>query len=219
MAALCSRCGHYIFVLWLLLLSIFFFLLAYSQLSQIGCLPYFHRWCGLIANLGYRSETCCTQLTEKYRTQKIAKNSPSGHHCSTLLGHIFVTKARINNRKTNLLNSHILPTCPHNMVNFGPLAAVIRWRVWGTPANFKGFCILAVLLHGTVVVGVSQTLQHWTEGATYIWQGGHILVYLFCQMIAVQCDCMEIDSVLAVSSVRLCCVVSGLSHHTSVILH
>jgi len=29
------------------------------------------------------------------------------------------------------------------------------------------------LLHGTPVVGVSQTLRHWTEGATCIRQGGH----------------------------------------------
>jgi len=58
-------------------------------------------------------------------------------------------------------------------VNFGLLAAEICWRVWGTPANFNRFRILAVLLHGTLVVGVSQTLRHWTKGATYIRQGGH----------------------------------------------
>jgi len=51
--------------------------------------------------------------------------------------------------------------------------AEICWRVWGTHANFNGFRILAALLHGTLVVGVSQTLQRWTEGATYIRQGGH----------------------------------------------
>jgi len=45
------------------------------------------------------------------------------------------------------------------MVNFGPVAAEICWRVWGTPANFFGFCILAALLHGTLVVGISRTLQ------------------------------------------------------------
>jgi len=56
-----------------------------------------------------------------------------------------------------LLNSNISPTCLHNTVNFGVLAAEIRWRVWGTPANFNGFRILAALLHGTLVVGVSQT--------------------------------------------------------------
>jgi len=68
----------------------------------------------------------------------------------------------------NLLNIDTSSTCPHNI-----LMAEIRWRVWGPPANFNGFHVLAALLHGTVVVGVSQALRHWTEGATYIWQGGH----------------------------------------------
>jgi len=72
-----------------------------------------------------------------------------------------------------LLNSNISSTCPHNIENFGPLAAEICWRVWGTPATFNGFRILAALLHGTVVVGVSQTLQRWRDSATYIWQGSH----------------------------------------------
>ena len=73
----------------------------------------------------------------------------------------------------NLLNSITSSTCPGNMVNFGLLTAEIRWRVWGTPANFNGFRVLAALLHSTLVVGVSQTLRRWTEGATYIRQGGH----------------------------------------------
>jgi len=45
------------------------------------------------------------------------------------------------------------------MVNFGPLAAKIGLPVWGTPANFNGFRVLAALLHGTLVVGVSETLR------------------------------------------------------------
>jgi len=32
-------------------------------------------------------------------------------------------------------------------------------RVWGTPANFNGFRVLAALLHGTLRLGVSQTLR------------------------------------------------------------
>ena len=35
----------------------------------------------------------------KYTTQKIAKNSQSGHHRTTLLGYIFANKARIDNQK------------------------------------------------------------------------------------------------------------------------
>jgi len=76
MAALLSRCGHYnIFVLWFLLLSFYLFLfLAYSQPSQIGCLPYFHTRCGLTANLGCRSETCCsTRLAENTGRKKSPK--------------------------------------------------------------------------------------------------------------------------------------------------
>jgi len=95
----------------------------------------------------------------KYRTQKIAKKSPSGHYRTTVSGYIFTTKAHIDNWK-NLLNSNISPTFPYNMVNFGRLTAEICWRVWGIPANFNEFCILAALLHGTLVVGVSQTLLH-----------------------------------------------------------
>ena len=34
-------------------------------------------------------------------------------------------------------------TCPHNMVNFGRLAAEIHPVVWGIPANFNGFRVLA----------------------------------------------------------------------------
>jgi len=44
------------------------------------------------------------------------KNSPSGHHCTTLSGYIFATKAHIDNRKKNLLNS-----------NISPHVATIRW--------------------------------------------------------------------------------------------
>jgi len=47
----------------------------------------------------------------------------------------------------------------YNMVNFDKLADEIGPVVWGTPANFNGFRVLAALLHGSQVVGVSQTLQ------------------------------------------------------------
>jgi len=42
----------------------------------------------------------------------------------------------------NLLSSSISSRCPHNMVNFGLLAAEIGPVVWGTPANFNGFRVL-----------------------------------------------------------------------------
>jgi len=58
------------------------------------------------------------------------------------------------------------------MVNFGQLAAEIVSLLWGTPANVKGFRILAALLHGTLLVGASQVAAL-NRGATCIRQGGH----------------------------------------------
>jgi len=108
----------------------------------------------------------------KCRTQKVVKNLPSGHHHTTLSGYIFATKAHVDNWK-NLLSSNISSTCPHNIANFGPLAAEIGLPVWDTPAIFNGFRVLAALLHGSQVVSVGQTLRRWTEGATYVRQGDH----------------------------------------------
>ena len=125
-----------------------------------------------------------------YSTQKLAKKSPSGHHHTTLSSFIFSTKACIDNWK-NLLNSNISPTRPYNMVNFGLLAAEIRSLVWGTPAHFNGFRVLAALLHGTLVVGVSETLRRWTEGHLYLAGRpsrralAHILVLFFNFMVFV----------------------------------
>jgi len=85
-------------------------------------------------------------------TIKIAILAPS-HNLSDC---IFATKARIDNRK-NLSNSDTSSTCHDNMANFGLLTGEIGSGVWGTPANFKWFCVLTALLHGTLVVVVSQT--------------------------------------------------------------
>jgi len=165
----------------------------------------------------------------KYRTQEIAKKSPSAHHHTTLSGCIFASKGRIDNRK-KILTSNTSSTCPQNMANFGPLTADIGSGVLGTSENFNGFRVLASLLatsltggqrnfarclavywtatwnihfrgllppNGilpcakctlrpilafsyigsvtarTPAAGVSQTLRRWTQGATYIRQGGH----------------------------------------------
>ena len=127
--------------------SFFFFLcffLTESQPSQIGCLPYFHTWCGPSANLECRSQMYCMRLSGN----AACKKSPSGHHRTTLSDHIFATKACIDNRKKNLLSSNTSSTRPDNMVNFGPLTAEIDWRVWGTPSYVNGYRVLAVLLHG-----------------------------------------------------------------------
>ena len=89
----------------------------------------------------------------------MSQNSPPGHHHTTLSGCIFTTKACTDNREKNLLNGNISSTCPHNMVNFGPLAAEIGLPVWGTPTNFNGFCVLTLLLNQRRSADVNQTLH------------------------------------------------------------
>jgi len=59
-----------------------------------------------------------------------------------------------------LVKDQYLPTCPDNMVNFGPLTAEIRSGVWGTQANFNGFRVLAALLHDILVVARLATIGH-----------------------------------------------------------
>jgi len=89
--------------------------------------------------------------------KKVAKN----RHLGTIPQLCRAISSQLRHVSTigkNLLSSNISPTCPHNMVNFGPLAALIVSLVWGTPGNFNGFHVLAALLHGTLVVGVSQTV-------------------------------------------------------------
>jgi len=100
------------------------------------------------------SEVCCTQLAGSTGRKK----SPFWHHRTILSGYMFGTEPCVDNRK-NLLNINTSSTCPDNMVNFGLLTAEICWQVWGTHADFNGFRDSAVLLHGTLVVGVSQTLR------------------------------------------------------------
>jgi len=151
MAALCNRAGHYIFALSFLSSFFFFFLLfflAESQRPQIGCLPYFHTWCGPSANL-----ECIMQVWNvlhaarwKYRTQK-------NRHFGTIAQFCRAVSSQLRHVSTigkNLLNNDTSSTCSHNMVNFGLLTTEIRWRVWGTPANFNGLRVLTALLHCTL---------------------------------------------------------------------
>jgi len=85
------------------------FSLDYSQPSQIGCLPYFHTWCGLNANLGCRCETCCTRLAEntgRKKSSKIRHLGPIAQLCRT----ISLQLRHASTIGKNLLNSNI---CPH----------------------------------------------------------------------------------------------------------
>ena len=78
------------------------------------------------------------------------------------------------------------------MMNFGPLAAEIISLVWGTPANFNGFCFLAALLHGTLVVGFSQTAAF--GRGRHLCSTGRPSLWAFAHISSFQCfTCLLID--------------------------
>jgi len=82
-----------------------------------------------------------------------------------------------------MLNSNIPP--PYvlsNMANFGPLAAEISLPVWGTPANFNGFRVLALLLHQRHSKEVTETLHDVWPSLGLVFLGA-----LICQLNFARC--------------------------------
>jgi len=75
----------------------------------------------------------------KYRTQKNRHFGTIAQLCRAISSEL----RHVSTIRKNLLNSNASSTCPDN------ITAEICWLAWGTPANFNGFCVLAVLLHGT----------------------------------------------------------------------
>jgi len=143
------------------------------------CLPYFHTWCGPSANLECRSETCCTRLAANAGPKKVSKNCHLGS-IAQLCRAISSQLRPVLTIGKNFLSSNISSRCPHNMVNFGPLAAEIVSLVWDTPGNFNGSRILAASLHSTLVVVISQTaalnrVRHlYLAGRPSRWASAHI---------------------------------------------
>jgi len=120
----------------------------------------------------------------KYRTQKVVKKSPSGHHRTNLSGYIFATKARIDNWE-KLLSSNISSTRARNMVNFGPLAAEIG-PVVGAPqlistgfASWKRYCT-ALQYWASNFAALNRGRHLYSAGRPSRWALAHILVRLCC---------------------------------------
>jgi len=87
-------------------------------------------------NLECRSETCCARLAENTGRKKVPKNRHLGT-IAQLCRAISLQLSHISAIGKNLLSSNISSTCPHNMVNFGQLAAEIGPVVWGHPCKFQ----------------------------------------------------------------------------------
>jgi len=168
MVALCNRADHYIFMLWFVLL---FFPHLISRL-EIGCLPYFHTWCGPSVNLEGRSEMWCTRLAENTGRKKVAKNCHLGtiaqlcRAISSQLRHVLTIGEKL------VKQQYVLQMSPQ----YGELRPTSGWDHFVSLGHHTKFQLVSRLGSVTarhVVVGVSQTLRRWIEGATYVWQGDH----------------------------------------------
>jgi len=103
-----------------------------------------------------------------------------------------------------LLNSHISPIRPRDVVNFGRLAAEIDSVVWGTPANFNGFRVLASLLQRRRSTEANRTLHN-------LWPSPGLVHYVcifggscpgteFCQVQNSLCLSLELSYIRSVTA-------------------
>ena len=84
-----------------------------------------------------------------------------------------------------MLNSNIFPTRPYNMVNFGPLTAEVRWRVWVTPSKFQRVSRLGSVTawHSSSgcqpnFAALNRGRHLYSTGRPSRWALAHILVHL-----------------------------------------
>jgi len=128
---------------------------------------------------------CCARLAENTGHKDYAKNR---HLCSIvqLCWAISSEQRHVSTIGKKLVKWQYLF---HMSLQFGelhPLTSEICWRVWGTPANFNGFCVLALLLQWHCSTEVNQTLHDvWPSPALvyciYIF-GGSCPLTEFCQL-------------------------------------
>jgi len=107
------------------------------------------------------------------------KNDAKNHHLCTIAQLCRVVSSQLRHVSTigkKLLRSNISPICPYDMVNFGPLAAEIVSLVWGTSANFNGFCVLAALLHSQTAA-LNRGCHLYSAGRPSRWALAHISSY------------------------------------------
>jgi len=79
-----------------------------------------------------------------------------------------------------------------------PIAAEILSLVWGTPANFNGFRVLVALLHGTLVVGVSQT-SAFSRGR-HLYSAGRPSRWAFAHISSLKLECGPMPNVMVALS-------------------
>ena len=108
----------------------------------------------------------------KHRTQKSRQKSHLGtitqlcRAISSQLRHVSTIGKKLVKQQYVL---HMLP----QYGDFRPTSGWDRLTSLGYPCKFQLVSRLGSITARHLVVGVSQTLRRWTEGATYIRQGDH----------------------------------------------
>jgi len=154
MAALWAGRYRPILPQWFLSSSSFFFLFffAYSQRSYTGCLPYFHTWFRLSANIECRSEMCCTRLAENTGR----KNSPKIRHLRTIEQLCRAIPSQIRHQSTirkKVKQQYLF----HMSSQYGELRPINGWdrlTSFGHPSKFRrvsrlGFVTAPMSLNGS----------------------------------------------------------------------
>jgi len=174
---------------------------------DVCLLPYFHTWCGPSANLECRSEMYYMPLAGNAGCNKSPKNRRLGT-IAQLCPAISSQLRHVSTIGKNLLSSNLSSTCRHNIVNFGRLAAEIVSLVWGTPANFNGFRVLASLLQRCYSTEAHQTLHG-------VWPSPGLVHYIY--IFGGSCPVTEFFQVrnsLCILKVLRCHILVALLHGT-----
>jgi len=115
---------------------------------------------------------CCMRLAQNTECKKVAKNCHLGtiaqlcQDISSQLRHISTI------RKKLVKQPYVFQMSPH----YGELRPTSSWDRFvslGHPTKFQVLSRLGSVTARHVVVGISQTLRRWIEGATYVRQGDH----------------------------------------------
>jgi len=103
---------------------------------------------------------------------------PKNRHLGTIVQLCRAVSSQLRHIQTigkSLLNSSMFSTCPHNMANFISLTAEIDLPLWGTPANFNGFRVLAALLQRRRSPEANQTFHdNWPSPRLVHYMGLYI---------------------------------------------
>jgi len=118
--------------------SSFLFFLTCCQLSQIGCVPYFHTWCSLSANL-----ECPARGALKIEDAQVRRLRIIAQRCRVITSQLW----HVSTIEKKLVKQQYLLHVYSQYGELGPLTAEI-----GTPADFNWFWFQRVLcldLHST----------------------------------------------------------------------